>query len=84
MKDLGEFAKKYGVVVALIVTLVGWGATWGSMKATVEDQGKDIIKLESENKELKTELRSNYKELKNNVVQNTEGLAIVGHILELD
>ena len=81
MKEFIEFAKKYGAVIMLIAALVGWGATWGSMKTTVKGNEKDIIELKVENKELKSDNRLMYNELKTNVKENTKGLATVTGIL---
>lgn len=81
MKEFLEFAKKYGAVIMLIAALVGWGATWGSMKTTVKEHEKDIVELKVENKELKSENHLMYKELKTNVEENTKGLATVTGIL---
>ena len=81
MKEFIELAKKYGAVIMLIAALVGWGVTWGSMKTTVTEQGKDIMELKVENKELKSDNQLMYKELKLNVEENTKGLATVTGIL---
>jgi len=83
MKEFIELAKKYGAVIALIGALIGWGATWGSMKTTVKGNEEDIIELKVENKELRSDNRLMYKELKANVEENTEGLATVTGILSV-
>jgi hypothetical protein len=83
MKEFVDIAKKYGAVVALIAALVGWGATWGSMKTTVKEHEKDIIELKAENEKLESDNRLMYKELKTNVEQNTKGLATVTGILSV-
>lgn len=84
MKEFTEIAKKYGTVALLVGALVGWGVTWGSTKTTIEIHETQIAELKTENKELKSENYLMYKELKLNVEQNTKGLAVIGHILELE
>ena len=81
MKEFIEFSKKYGAVIMLIAALVGWGATWGSMKTTVKEHEKDIVELRAENEKLEADNRLMYKELKANVEENTKGLATVTGIL---
>jgi len=81
MKEFPEFAKKYGALIALVITLFGWGITWGSMSTRVTEHEEEIVELKTENKELRSENHLMYKELKANVEENTKGLATVTGIL---
>jgi len=81
MKEFVEFAKKYGAIIALVITLFGWGITWGSMSTRVTEHEEEIAELKEENKTLRSDNHLMYKELKTNVEENTKGLATVTGIL---
>ena len=81
MKEFLEFAKKYGALIALVITLFGWGITWGSMSTRVAEHEEEIVELKAENDKLESDNRLMYKELKTNVEENTKGLATVTGIL---
>lgn len=84
MKEFLEFAKKYGAIIALVITLFGWGITWGSMSTRVTEHEEEITELKEENKTLRSDNHLMYKELKTNVEENTKGLATVYGILSVE
>jgi len=83
MKEFLEFAKKYGAIVALVITLFGWGITWGSMSTRVTEHEEEITELKEENKTLRSDNHLMYKELKTNVEELTESVATISGILSV-
>ncbi len=84
MNDFWENFKRYGLIVGLIGTLIGWGITIGSSRTKSQHNTEEIAELKEENKALKAELKKDYENLRVNVEELTKGYWKITAWFELD